>query len=95
MKKYRLRDGVNFLIFNIIVFVRNGGKDDSVRLLCDSLSPQGDCIVQLIILFATRIFLICGYFDIMQIFSRLNEINVRVKRSDIMKLNLISTKNNY
>ena len=33
MKKYRLRDGVNFLIFNIIVFVRNGGKDGSVRLL--------------------------------------------------------------
>ena len=33
VKKYRLRDGVNFLIFNILVFVRNGGKDDSVRLL--------------------------------------------------------------
>ena len=37
MKKYRLRDGVNFLIFNIIVFVRNGGKDDSVRLLISEL----------------------------------------------------------
>ena len=33
VKKYRLRDGVNFWIFNIFVFVRNGGKDDSVRLV--------------------------------------------------------------
>ena len=43
VKKYRLRDGVNFWIFNIFVFVRNGGKDDSVRsvlVLGQDQTPQ-------------------------------------------------------